>query len=67
MTSVDPASSLKDLLQLLANDQSKNSALSEEDKQAAIDLVKAKAIEELEYGQEVKTGKVRVIKGSQAQ
>ena len=62
MTAIDSASSIKDLLQILADDHTKKAILPDDVKQAAIDLIKAKAFEELEYGQEIKAGKVRIVK-----
>lgn len=62
MTKIDSAMPIKELLQLVADNHHKKISLSEEEKSEAIKLLKQKGLEELEFGQEVKIDKVRLIK-----
>lgn len=62
MSEVNPSASIQELLRLLADNHQKKIQLSDEDKQLAVDLVKRRALDELEYGEEIEVDKVRLIK-----
>jgi len=62
MSEVNPSASIQELLRLLADNHQKKIQLSDEDKQLAVDIVKRRALDELEYGEEVEVDKVRLIK-----
>jgi hypothetical protein len=62
MSEVNPSASIQELLRLLADNHQKKIQLSDEDKQLAVDIVKRRALDELEYGEEIEVDKVRLIK-----
>ena len=62
MTTIDPTMPLKELLQIVADNHTEKIQLSDEEKENAIAILKSRAIEELDYGEELKVGKVRLIK-----
>jgi hypothetical protein len=62
MSEVNQGASIQELLRLLADNHQKKIELSDEDKQIAVDLVKRRALDELEYGEEIVVDKVRLIK-----
>ena len=62
MTTIDPTMPLKELLQIVADKHTEKIQLSDEEKENAIAILKSRAIEELDYGEELKVGKVRLIK-----
>ncbi len=62
MSAVDPNMTMQQLLTLLADNLHKRIELSAEDKQVAIGLLKKRAEEELDYGEEVVHDSVRLIK-----
>ena len=62
MHTINSEMTIKELLQLVADNHHKKITLSEEEKISAIALLKKKGMEELDYGQEIKIDKVRLIK-----
>jgi len=62
MSAVDPEMTIQQLLQLVADNHHEKIALSDEEKQQAIDLLKRRAVEELDFGEELSVDKVRLIK-----
>ncbi|MBK9143014.1 MAG: hypothetical protein KC777_04930 [Cyanobacteria bacterium HKST-UBA02] len=62
MSAVDPEMTIQQLLQLVADNHHEKIALSEDEKQQAIDLLKRRAVEELDFGEELSVDKVRLIK-----
>ncbi|MBX9692199.1 MAG: hypothetical protein K2Z81_07445 [Cyanobacteria bacterium] len=62
MTSIESTMSIKELLTIVSDHQEEKIAMTDADRQLAIDLLKSKAADELEYGEEVKVGKVRLVK-----
>ncbi len=62
MTSIESTMTIRELLTLVADHQDQKVSMSDADRQLAIDLLKSKAADELEYGEEVKVGKVRLVK-----
>ncbi len=62
MSGIDPSLSMQDLLRLLADHHHARATLSEEDKQMAVGLLKKRAAEELDYGEELVHDSIRLIK-----
>ncbi|MGD9682742.1 MAG: hypothetical protein AB7W16_16250 [Candidatus Obscuribacterales bacterium] len=62
MSAVDPEMTIQQLLQLVADNHHEKIVLSEDEKQQAIDLLKRRAVEELDFGEELSVDKVRLIK-----
>lgn len=62
MSAVDPNLTLQQLLNLLADNHHQRITLSVEDKQLAIGLLKKRAEEELDFGEELVHDSVRLIK-----
>lgn len=62
MSVVNTDMTMKELLQLVADNHHGKITLTEEDKDLAIGLLKTRGMQELDYGQELKVDKVRLIK-----
>ncbi len=62
MSVVNTDMTIKELLQLVADNHHGKIILTEEDKDLAIGLLKTRGMQELDYGQELKVDKVRLIK-----
>ena len=62
MSAVNTDMTMKELLQLVADNHHGKISLSDEDKELAVGLLKTRGMQELDYGQELKIDKVRLIK-----
>jgi len=62
MAGVDPNLNLQQLLNLLADHHHGRAPLSEEDKQMAVGMLKTRAEEELDFGEELVHDSIRLIK-----
>lgn len=62
MSAVNPNLNMQQLLNLLADHHHGRAPLSEEDKQLAVGLLKTRAEEELEFGEEIVHDSIRLIK-----
>ena len=62
LSPVDENKTTKELLQVAADYSQKRITLTDSDRQALITLLKRRASEELEYGQEIECENVRVIR-----
>ncbi|MBZ0185823.1 MAG: hypothetical protein K8F91_06175 [Candidatus Obscuribacterales bacterium] len=62
MSLISSDMTIQELLQLVADNHHEKIVLGDADKQMAIDLLKARAKDELEFGQEIAVDKVRLIK-----
>ncbi|MEZ4489454.1 MAG: hypothetical protein R3F51_17850 [Cyanobacteriota/Melainabacteria group bacterium] len=62
MSAVNADMSLKELLQLVADNHHGKISLSDDDKTLAVGLLKSKGMDELDYGEEMKVDKVRLVK-----
>lgn len=62
MTLVDPRLSTTELLKLAADNHQKKVELSDDERQELTALLKERAAEELDYGQEIEVDKVRLVR-----
>ena len=62
MSMVNPEATTKDLMRLAADHGQKRITLSDEDKALLISLLKQRAQDELDYGQEIECETVRVVR-----
>lgn len=62
MSAVNADMSLKELLQLVADNHHGKVSLSDDDKMLAVGLLKSKGMDEMDYGEEMKVDKVRLVK-----
>lgn len=62
MSVVDQNMNIQQLLQLVADHHHKRKELTEDDKKSAINLLKKRGSEELDFGEEIELDSVRVIK-----
>lgn len=62
MSGVNPNLTLQELLRVLADDHHGRVPLSEDDKQLAVGLLKTRAAEELDFGEELVHDSIRLIK-----
>ncbi|MBI4533340.1 MAG: hypothetical protein HY711_05270 [Candidatus Melainabacteria bacterium] len=62
LSPVDENKSIKELLQVAADYSQRRITLTDSDRQTLIALLKKRAAEELEYGQEIECENVRVIR-----
>jgi single-stranded DNA-specific DHH superfamily exonuclease len=60
--SLDPEMSILELLKMAADNHHKRIELAEEEKRELIALLKKRAMNELEYGQEIEHDTVRLIR-----
>jgi hypothetical protein len=61
MTEIDPNSTLAELIRLAADHHHKRVELTEEERSSLVSLIKQRAADELEYGQELVIDGVRLI------
>lgn len=62
MTVVNPELSTTDLLKMAADNHHKRISLSDQERAELIALLKKRAAEELEYGQEIEHDSIRLIR-----
>ncbi|HEY9679530.1 MAG TPA: hypothetical protein V6C76_16090 [Drouetiella sp.] len=62
MVAIDPQLSIMDLLKMAADNHHKRIELADEEKRELIALLKKRAMDELEYGQELEQENVRLIR-----
>lgn len=62
MVAIDPKLSIMELLQMAADNHHKKIELAEEEKRELIAVLKKRAMDELEYGQEIELDTVRLIR-----
>lgn len=62
MSAIDPEMTMKELLQLVADNHHGKISISEEEKEEAIAILKKRAERELDYGEELKVDKIRLIR-----
>ena len=62
VSAVNADMSLKELLQLVADNHHGKISLSDDDKTLAVGLLKSNGMDELDYGEEMKVDKVRLVK-----
>lgn len=62
MSQIDPNLSIRELLQLAANNYKKEIELSEDERQLLINLLKERGGDELEYGEELVVDNVRLVR-----
>ena len=62
MSAFHPDMTTKELLKLVADNHNGKITISEEEKEKAIALLKIRAESELDYGEEIKVDKVRLIR-----
>ncbi len=61
MTEIDPNAATTALMKLAADHHQKRVELTEEERSSLISLIKQRAIDELEYGQELVVDGVRLV------
>ncbi|MBS2004579.1 MAG: hypothetical protein U0103_14615 [Candidatus Obscuribacterales bacterium] len=62
MVVIDPNLSIMELLQMAADNHHKKIELAEDEKRELIAILKKRAMDELEYGQEIELDTVRLIR-----
>ncbi|RTL46042.1 MAG: hypothetical protein EKK48_01505 [Candidatus Melainabacteria bacterium] len=62
MVVIDPNLSIMELLQMAADNHHKKIELAEDEKRELIAVLKKRAMDELEYGQEIELDTVRLIR-----